>query len=76
METAVSIGAFYRLKDAFILAANMDYRNFNVGFSYDVNTSKLREATNRRGGFEISVIYIFKKIQPFVAKKRVCPVYM
>lgn len=76
METAVSLGAFYRLKDAFILAANMDYRNFNVGLSYDINTSRLREATNRRGGFEISVIYIFKKIQPFVAKKRVCPVYM
>jgi type IX secretion system PorP/SprF family membrane protein len=74
--TAVSLGAFYRMKDAFILAANMDYRNFNVGISYDVNTSKLREATNRRGGFEISIIYIFKKILPFVAKKRVCPVYM
>ncbi|MBN8695709.1 MAG: PorP/SprF family type IX secretion system membrane protein [Bacteroidetes bacterium] len=75
-ETAVSLGAFYRLKDAFILAANMDYRNFNVGVSYDVNTSKLIEATNRRGGFEISVIYIFKKMVPFVAKKRVCPTDM
>ncbi|HEX8515091.1 MAG TPA: PorP/SprF family type IX secretion system membrane protein [Bacteroidia bacterium] len=76
LETAVSLGAFYRVKDAFILAANVDYRNFNVGISYDVNTSKLIEATNRRGGFEISVIYIFKKIVPFVAKKRVCPIYM
>jgi type IX secretion system PorP/SprF family membrane protein len=75
-ETAVSLGGFYRLKDAFILAANMDYRNFNVGISYDVNTSKLKEATNRRGGFEISVIYIFRKLVPFVAKKRVCPIYM
>lgn len=75
-ETAFSLGAFYRLKDAFIVAANMDYRSFNVGISYDVNTSKLREATNRRGGFEISVIYIFKKYVPFVAKKRVCPIYM
>ncbi|MBL7884922.1 MAG: PorP/SprF family type IX secretion system membrane protein [Bacteroidia bacterium] len=76
METAVSLGAFYRVKDAFIVAANMDYKNFNVGVSYDFNTSKLIEATNRRGGFEISVIYIFKKIVPFVAKKRVCPIYM
>ncbi|MDQ3046081.1 MAG: PorP/SprF family type IX secretion system membrane protein [Bacteroidota bacterium] len=74
--TAVSLGGFYRLKDAFILCANMDYRNFNVGLSYDVNTSKLNEATNSRGGFEISVIYIFKKAVPFVAKKRVCPIYM
>lgn len=76
VETAFSLGGFYRLKDAFILAANMDYRSFNVGISYDVNISKLKEATNRRGGFEISVIYIFKKIVPFVAKKRVCPIYM
>lgn len=74
--TAVSLGGFLRSKDAFILAANMDYRNFNVGVSYDLNTSKLIAATNHRGGFEISVIYIFKKLVPFVAKKRVCPVYM
>lgn len=76
MTTAVSLGGFYRMKDAFVLVANMDYKNFNVGFSYDINTSKLIEATNRRGGFEISLIYIFKKVAPFVAKKRVCPIYM
>lgn len=76
IPTAISLGGFYRLKDAFIVVANMDYRNFNIGVSYDVNTSKLIAATNHRGGFEISVIYIFKKIAPFVAKKRVCPIYM
>lgn len=76
MTTAVSLGGFYRMKDAFILVANMDYKNFNVGVSYDINTSKLVEATNHRGGFEISVIYIFKKVKPFIAKKRVCPIYM
>ena len=76
MTTAVSLGGFYRVKDALILVANMDYRNFNVGVSYDVNTSKLIAATNHRGGFEISVIYIFKKVAPFIAKQRVCPIYM
>jgi type IX secretion system PorP/SprF family membrane protein len=76
LTTAVSMGAFYRLKDAFIVVANMDYKNFNVGISYDVNTSKLIAATNQRGGFEVSVIYIFKKVVPFIAKKRVCPIYM
>jgi len=76
MTTAVSLGGFYRMKDAFILVANMDYKNFNVGVSYDINTSKLVEASNHRGGFEISVIYIFKKVKPFIAKKRVCPIYM
>jgi type IX secretion system PorP/SprF family membrane protein len=76
ITTAVSLGAFYRMKDAFIMVANMDYKNFNVGISYDVNASKLIAATNQRGGFEISVIYIFKKIPPFIAKTRVCPIYM
>jgi len=76
MTTAFSLGAFYRMQDAFIVVANMDYRSFNVGISYDVNTSKLNAATFDRGGFEISVIYIFKKEIPFIAKKRVCPIYM
>jgi type IX secretion system PorP/SprF family membrane protein len=74
--TAISLGGFYRLKDAFIVVANMDYRSFNVGISYDINFSKLIAATNHRGGFEISIIYIFRKFVPFVAKKRVCPIYM
>jgi type IX secretion system PorP/SprF family membrane protein len=74
--TAVSLGGFYRVKDAFIVVANMQYLNFNAGISYDVNTSKLIAATNRRGGFEMSLIYIFKLPQRFVAKKRVCPIYM
>lgn len=74
--TAISLGAFYRYNDAFFMVANMNYQNFIFGASYDANTSKLLEATNRRGGFELSVIYIFKKLVPFVAKKRVCPIYM
>lgn len=76
MSTSVSVGAFYRIKDAFIMVAGMEYKNINIGMSYDFNTSKLTAATNRRGGFEISVIYIFRKIVPFVAKQRVCPIYM
>ena len=76
LTTAVSLGAFYRLKDAFVVVANMDYKNFNVGVSYDINTSRLVEATNRRGAIELSVIYIFKKEPVFIAKKRVCPIYM
>jgi type IX secretion system PorP/SprF family membrane protein len=76
LTTAISLGAFYRLKDAVVVAANMDYKNYTVGISYDVNTSKLIAATNHRGGFELSVIYIFKKAVPFIAKKRVCPIFM
>jgi type IX secretion system PorP/SprF family membrane protein len=76
MPTAISLGGFYRMKDAFIMSVGMDYKNFNVGLSYDVNTSKLTEATHHRGGFELSVIWIHKTVKPFIAKKRVCPIYM
>ena len=76
LTTAVSLGACYRLKDAVIIAANMDYKNYTVGISYDINTSNLVAATNQRGGFELSLIYIFKKAVPFIAKKRVCPIFM
>jgi type IX secretion system PorP/SprF family membrane protein len=76
LTTAVSLGVFCRLKDAVIVAANMDYKNYTVGISYDVNGSKLNAATNQRGGFELSIIYIFRKVVPFIAKKRVCPIFM
>jgi type IX secretion system PorP/SprF family membrane protein len=74
--SSISAGLFHRAKDAFIILAGMEYNQFNVGISYDINTSNLANATNNRGAFELSVIYILKKIVPFVAKKRVCPVYM
>jgi type IX secretion system PorP/SprF family membrane protein len=74
--TAASIGALFRTKDACNIVASMDYMNFTAGISYDINLSQLKTASNSRGGFEISLIYIFKKNRPFVAKHRACPVYM
>jgi type IX secretion system PorP/SprF family membrane protein len=73
---AASIGVYYRVKDAVIGRIGYQFKTLSAGFSYDINTSKFMAATNRRGGFEIYVTYIFKKIVPFVPKKRVCPVYM
>ena len=43
--------------DAVILSARFDYQQFGVGFSYDINVSDLSEASNGRGGFELSLIY-------------------
>lgn len=44
--------------EALILVGKMDYENFTFGLSYDLNFSDLTDATNSRGGFEASVIYI------------------
>lgn len=46
-----------KLMDAFILSTRFDYEQFTLGFSYDVNTSSLRTATNGNGAFEFSLLY-------------------
>lgn len=73
---AVSLGIYDRIKDAAIARVGYQFKTLTAGFSYDVNTSKFLAATNRRGAFEIYINYIFKKVVPFVPKKRVCPIYM
>ena len=69
-------GVSTRLKDAFIFLLGMDYRNYRFGFAYDINTSRFIAATNRRGSFEVGLIYIWKKKPVFIPKKRSCPIYM
>jgi len=43
--------------DALILSTRFDYNNFGLGFSYDVNVSNLKPASNSNGAFEFSIIY-------------------
>lgn len=75
-DYAVYGGLFYRLGDAAIIAAAMDYENFRVGLSYDITLSQLKTANNLRGGAEVSIIYIFKKYPAFIFKSKNCPVWM
>ncbi|MEX0811013.1 MAG: PorP/SprF family type IX secretion system membrane protein [Chitinophagales bacterium] len=56
-QTAFYIGGWYRLQDAVILSARVDWKDINIGFSYDINLSKLTPATNLNGGPEVSLIY-------------------
>ncbi|MBC7862659.1 MAG: PorP/SprF family type IX secretion system membrane protein [Bacteroidia bacterium] len=69
-------GAYLRPKDAFIARIGMEYKNWKYSMAYDVNTSGFKAATNKKGALEFALIYIMKKQIPFVAKKRVCPIYM
>ena len=43
--------------DALIANAGVSIKNFLLGFSYDVNISKLNPATNFQGGIELSLLY-------------------
>ncbi len=47
------------LSDAVILSTRFDYNQFSLGFSYDVNVSALRPASNNNGAFEFALIYKF-----------------
>ena len=56
-KTNLHIGAVYRWNDAIIPAIKLDYQMFSVGMSYDVNISKLKTASQARGGFEFTLSY-------------------
>ncbi len=58
-EDAISLyaGSFLRWNDAVIPVIKLDYYKLSVGFTYDVNISKLKSASQSRGGFEISLSY-------------------
>ena len=52
------IGGHWRYKDAFtVMAAFEMRRGLMFSASYDINTSKLRTASQFRGGMELSLIY-------------------
>ena len=43
--------------DALIFTTVLEVDRWNLGLSYDINTSSLNLATNSRGAFEVSLIY-------------------
>jgi type IX secretion system PorP/SprF family membrane protein len=57
-ETALALGAYYRMGDAVVVAAQFEWKNFLVGLSYDVNISKLSTASKGAGGLELALRYI------------------
>lgn len=63
---AVQLGVWVRMAnsvqssfitDALIFSTRFDYDQFGIGFSYDVNLSELRTASNGNGAFEFALIY-------------------
>ena len=56
-RTAISAGVFYRWADAIVPVVRLDVVKFGIGLSYDVNVSKLKTASQSRGGFELTMSY-------------------
>ena len=58
--TSLFVGSWLRVKDAFIPYVGLEYMDTRIGITYDVNTSNLKTASNKQGGIEIAVNYIYR----------------
>jgi len=65
---AFSMGAFYRYKDAVVVATLFEYHQLAFGISYDVNVSKFVVATASRGGVEFSLRWMSPQQYWFTAR--------
>ena len=48
---------YTRNTDAIIPVFGFQYQRWRIGWSYDVNVSNLKVATESKGAFELSIIY-------------------
>lgn len=53
--SALAIGAFYRVGDAFIPAMLFQWDKYALGFCYDLNVSSLNTATRLNGAMEVTL---------------------
>ena len=74
-KTILITRLFYRWNDAIIPAFGINYNNITAVVSYDVNTSDLTAASDYKGGFEFSLIYVWDK-KKIVEKTKYCPKYL
>ena len=56
-ESAFTLGAIYRYKDAIIPQLFFEIANFGIGLSYDISLSSFSSAVKYNGGLELSIRY-------------------
>ncbi len=56
-KLSLYLGGMYRWNDALIPVINIDIYKLGIGVSYDMNISKLKTASQFRGGFEFTMSY-------------------
>lgn len=62
----VLAGADWRYKDAVVFNLGVKQESYMIRFSYDLNTSYLKNYTNKRGAWEISLVYMGEKGKSFI----------
>ena len=73
---AVYLGLWTRTGDAGYISMGADWNTLNVELSYDFTYSSLNVASRYRGGFEMSMIYIFSEFLPPRQHYKTCPDYL
>ena len=73
-QLALLLGIATRFDDALVPKIAVEFNEWRAGFSYDMNNSDFRAATDRRGGPEFSLIYRIKKVKPLPQFKN-CPIF-
>lgn len=53
----LKLGLYYRVKDAFVIAAGLSYEDLTFMLSYDVTTSGLKEFNGGKGALEFTLAY-------------------
>ncbi len=66
------LGGFIRIEDAAFIAAGIEHDQWTIGMSYDINLSSLEVASNNRGAFEVTAIYIFDVFDEKIKAHRKC----
>jgi type IX secretion system PorP/SprF family membrane protein len=59
-DVVLNMGLGYRVNDAAMVLAGIEFKNLVVGVAYDFNVSPLSTYSNYQGGFEIGVGYIIR----------------
>jgi len=72
----IYLGLWYRNQDAIIASVAFDYRLWQIGLSYDINTSGLETASNHKGGIELSLTYLIKTFRPNIKRYIKCPDFL
>lgn len=72
-NSAFYCGVGNRWGDAIIPVLGFIYQGWQMGLSYDINTSGFNVATNRNGAIELSLSYILSRL-PKLPTKNTCPI--
>ncbi len=73
--TTINAGIFYRAGDAAYVMLGGEYLKYNFGISYDINMSRLHIASRYKGGWELSINYLFSKYKPRRIREVPCPIF-